>query len=66
MNIPATVLAQKNSNNAYDMINSKGEIIKYEDYMKKLKNSRVLVTEGSEGTGEVLPKAEINTDFLNP
>ncbi len=45
------------------MINSKGEIIKYEDYMKKLKNSRVLVTEGSEGTGEVLPKAEINTDF---
>ncbi|ANZ32296.1 MULTISPECIES: trypsin-like serine peptidase [Anoxybacillaceae] len=63
INAPETVNAQKNSNNAYDMINSKGEVIKYEDYIKKLKNSKSLVTEGSEGTGEVLPKTEINTDF---
>ena len=41
--IPLTAFADEfdsqNDSHPYDMVNSKGEVIKYEDYMKKLNAS---------------------------
>ncbi|QHA38751.1 trypsin-like serine protease (plasmid) [Rossellomorea marisflavi] len=61
--MPVTSLANdKESKNVHpnDMVNSKGEVIKYEDYKKYLENSSTLEQNTSfNGSGKVLPERDL-------
>lgn len=62
--IPLTAFADEfdsqNDSHPYDMVNSKGEVIKYEDYMKKLNaSSSVKMNENYNGNGKILPERKL-------
>ncbi|MGD6847970.1 serine protease [Rossellomorea aquimaris] len=61
--IPLTVFADekdtKNGSHPYDMVNSKGEVIKYEDYMKELDTSSLKKDENYNGSGKILPERKL-------
>ncbi|MGI8384198.1 trypsin-like serine peptidase [Robertmurraya sp. P23] len=63
--IPLTAFANEDGNNKndfhpYDMVNSKGEVINYEDYVQEIDDTLTSMNDASyTGTGEILPERKL-------